>query len=150
MEFIIGLVIIVLILLILGFGIDVIIFGFIVLITLATASSGLFFVYFNIRLLLSAKAEGKFTRVARPEKAKFDSAYYETEKGELPNIFPAEFVMRDKIYKPEKTVRLRIDRRGKFVFDRNARLTILFGLPLCAALCALCLMSFPYVIPIIP
>ena len=75
---------------------------------------------------------------------------YETEKGELPNIFPAEFVMRDKIYKPEKTVRLRIDRRGKFVFDRNARLTILFGLPLCAALCALCLMSFPYLIPIIP
>ncbi|MBQ3842849.1 MAG: hypothetical protein II820_09180 [Ruminiclostridium sp.] len=149
MEFVLGIVIIVILLLILGFGIDVIIFGFIVLITLATASSALFFVYFTVRLLISKKTQGTFTRVAKQEKWKYESAFYDIGDEELPNVFPAEFVMRDKIYHTDRTVKLRLDRRGKFVYDRNARMTILFGLPLCSALCGLCMMFFPYVVPVI-
>ena len=148
MEYILGIGIIVIILLILGFGADVIIFGFIVLITLAAASSGLFFVYFTVRLMLSRRAKGTFTRVAKPESGTFESAYYDIGDSELPKVCPAEFVMRDRIYHTDRTVSLRLDRRGKFVYDRNARLTILFGLPLCTALCVLCLMIFPYIVPV--
>ena len=50
-------------------------------------------------------------------------------------MFPAEMVMKKRLYKSGKTVKLRVDVKKKFVYDRNARLTILLGVPLCTLLC---------------
>ena len=47
----------------------------------------------------------------------------------------AEMVMKKQLYKSDKKLKLRIDVKKKFVYDRNARLTILLGVPLCTLLC---------------
>ena len=114
-------------LLILGFGVDVIILGILGLIGLAAAATELVFLFFAVRLLFSKRAEAVFSRIGRTEKGKYDVAFYNTESGELPNVFPAEMVMKKQLYKSDKTLKLRIDVKKKFVYDRNARLTILLG-----------------------
>ncbi len=135
MEFILGLAVIVLILLILGFGLDVIIFGAGVIVGILAALTELFFLYCDIRLIFSKRRSAVFTHIAKQGRAKYDTAFYMTDEGELPNIFPCEVIMRKKLYDPEKTVKVHIDARKKFVYDRNALLTILFGTLLCALLC---------------
>lgn len=148
MEYLLGFIIIVILLLILGIGFDVIISGVLILLLIITAASELFFVYFGIRILFSRRFSGSFVRIDKPEKSRFDVAFYGTESGELPNVFPAEFVMRDKIYKPDKTVSLRLDAGKKYVYDRNARLTIGFGLLLCTLLTLALAVSLPLFVPV--
>lgn len=135
MEFVLGLSIIIIILLILGFGVDVIIMGILGLIGLAAAATELVFLFFAVRLLFSKRAEAVFSRIGRTEKGRYDVAFYNTDAGELPNVFPAEMVMKKRLYKSDKKLKLRIDVKKKFVYDRNARLTILLGVPLCTLLC---------------
>lgn len=137
MEFILGLAVIVILLLILGIGADVIIYGFMGLLCLASGASALVLMYFAVRLMLSGKCTGKFTRIDKTEKSRYDAAHYMTELGELPNVFPAEMVMKKRLYNSEKTVKLRIDRGKRFVYDRNARATIISGVPLTIAMTAL-------------
>lgn len=146
MEYILGFVIILIILLILGVGANVIIFAFICLLALATGITELFFLFFTARLLLSKKTEGVFARIDRPEKSRFDAVYYNTADGEMPNVFPAEFVMREKLYRTDKKVKLRADRFRKVVFDRNARLTICFGTYICTVLCVLFAVYLPNIV----
>ena len=135
MELILGAVVIAVLLLILGFGIDIIIFGFVGILALAAAASELLFLYFTVRLLFSKKREAVFTRIGRTEKSRYDTAFYRTDEGELPNVFPAEVVMKKRLYDSEKTIKLRIDAGKKFVYDRNARATIIAGVPLCSLMC---------------
>lgn len=135
MELILGLAVIIILLLILGVGLDVIIFGFAGLLCLASLFSELLFIYFAVRLLFSKRMTAVFTRIGRTKKGKYDTAFYMTDEGELPNVFPAEVVMKDRLYDVHKTLKLRIDAGKKFVYDRNARLTILLGVPLCTLLC---------------
>ncbi|MBO6301199.1 MAG: hypothetical protein J6N15_02035 [Ruminiclostridium sp.] len=130
MEVIVGLIVIILLLLILGFGPDVIIFGLVGLLTLAAAVSALVLMYFAARLALSKRCSGTFTRIGKHGNRRYDCAYYSVDGEELPNVFPAEMVMKKRLYNSEKTVKLRTDRGGKFVYDRNARATILTGVPL--------------------
>ncbi len=127
MDFLLGAVVIIILLFILGIGFDVISFGIAIVLMLMTAATELFFLYYFIRLLLSKRREGEFVRIDRPEGGKFDRAYYLISEGELPNVFPCEFVMRDKLYKKGKRVKLRIDAGKKRVFDRNAFTTIVLG-----------------------
>ena len=135
MEFILGLVIIVILLLILGFGLNFIFVGFVCLLGLAAAATELVFLFFAVRLLFSKRVRGSFTRIGRAEKARYDTAFYRIDDTELPNVFPAEMVMKDRLYRVGREVKLRVDVRKKFVYDRNARLTILLGVPLCTLLC---------------
>ena len=137
MEFLLGLAIIVIILLILGFGPDVIILGAVILLGALTALTEIFFLYCDVRLIFSKRRSAVFTRIAKHGKAKYESAFYMTEAGELPNIFPCEVIMRNRLYDPEKTVKVHIDAGKRFVYDRNALLTILFGTLLGALLCFL-------------
>ncbi|MBQ9482882.1 MAG: hypothetical protein IJU82_01710 [Ruminiclostridium sp.] len=135
MEFVLGFSIIIILLLILGFGVDVIIIGIIALIGLAAAATEIVFLFFAVRLLFSKRAEAEFSRIGRTKKSRYDVAFYNVGDEELPNVFPAEMVMKKRLYKSGKTVKLRVDVKKKFVYDRNARLTILFGVPLCTLLC---------------
>lgn len=131
MEFVLGFVIISILLLILGFGFGTIIFGLLAVMFLMIAATAVLFLYLIIRLFFSERAEVTFTRIAREGKRKYDSAFYETAYGELPNIFPAEVILKDKLYSTEKKVKVRIDAKRKFVYDRNAVLTIYIGEVLC-------------------
>jgi hypothetical protein len=136
MEFILALVIIVILLLILGFGPEVIVIGFIGLLGLAAAATELLFLFFAVRLIFSKRSKAVFSRIGKPEKGRYDVAYYNTGEGELPNVFPAEMVMKNRLYNSDREIKLRIDIKKKFVYDRNARLTIILGVPLTALLCA--------------
>ena len=134
MEFLIGFAVIVIILLILGINIETVIFGFMVLVGTAIALSGLVLLYYGVRLIFSRKSEALFTRIGRQEDARFDTAFYMVSETELPNVFPAEVILKNRLYSTDKVISLRVDPGGKFVFDRNSRLTILIGTPLCALL----------------
>ncbi len=149
MEVVVGLVVIILLLLILGFGPDVIIFGLVGLLTLASVASALVLMYFAVRLLLAKRCSGTFTRIGRQDKRKYDCAFYSVDGEELPNVFPAEMVMKKRLYNNKKAVKLRIDRGKRFVYDRNARATIITGVPLTLLLSAglaagMWLMTFNY------
>ncbi len=127
MEVLLGAVVIIILLFILGFGFDIISFGIAAVILIMTGLTSLAFLYMFVRLILSKRLEGEFTRIGRQGKEKFDRAYYLTDYGEVPNVFPCEFVMRDKLYKKGRKVRLRIDRNKKHIYDRNAFITIITG-----------------------
>ena len=51
-------------------------------------------------------------------------------------MFPAEFVMRDRLYRSDRKVSVRLTRKRR-VFDRNALITVAVGLPLSAVITAL-------------
>lgn len=127
MEALLGAVVIAILLFILGFSFEVISFGVAAVILLLTGLTSLAFLYFFVRLMMSKRCEGEFTRIVRRDKEKFDRAYYMTDDGELPNAFPCEFVMRDKLYRKGRKVRLLVDRNKKRVYDRNAFITIITG-----------------------
>jgi len=127
MEALLGAVVIAILLFILGFSFQVITFGVAAVILVMTGLTSLAFLYFFVRLMMSKRCEGEFTRIERRDKEKFDRAYYMTDDGELPNAFPCEFVMRDKLYRKGRKVRLRVDRSKKRVYDRNAFMTIITG-----------------------
>lgn len=140
MELILGAAVIILLLLILGFGIDTVIFGIFWVFVALTALSELFFLYCIARLIFSKKRTGRFVHIGKKKKDGYDTPFYTVEgiDGEpLPNVFPAEVVMKNRIYKPDSDVKLRLDAGKKFVYDRNARITIILGAPLCAALLGL-------------
>lgn len=129
MEFLIGAVIIIILLLLLGVSWGAITYGIVILIGAVVSLLLIFFTAFTIRLLISEKKTGKFTRIGRPEKFKYDVAFYEIDGEEYPNIFPCEVNMfREKLYNPEKTVNLRLLRKKTAVFDKNAALTIIVGI----------------------
>ena len=136
MEIILGAVVIIVLLLILGFGIDVVILGIVGVMCLISAASELLFLYFAVRLMLSKKRSALFSRIGRTEKRKYDIAFDMVGDAELPNVFPAEVVMKNRLYSADKPVNVRVDVGKKYVYDRNARLTIVLGVPLCTFLCA--------------
>lgn len=79
-----------------------------------------FFTVSLVRLLLSEKAEAKFSRIDKRPNGKFKVAYYMVDGQEYPNIFPEEGVFRSKLYKTGRIYTVRIDRSRRFVFDRFA------------------------------
>ena len=135
MGFLAGAAVILTLFVILGFntGAIAVIIGYALVFLLCL--SEVFFLIFLFRLAFTKRVSGVFTRIERLPGARYDTALYMTDEGELSNIFPCEFVMRDKFYKSGKTIRLRADRfggRNRRVFDTNARATIIMGNILCA------------------
>ena len=86
-----------------------------------------FFTVSLVRLLLSEKAEAKFSRIDKRPNGKFRVAYYMVNGQEYPNIFPEEGVFRSKLYKTGRIYTVRIDRSRRFVFDRFACATTAVG-----------------------
>lgn len=78
-------------------------------------------------LLRSEKKSARFVRFESGQR--FESAVYLIDGSEYGNVFPAEFVMRGKLYRSDREVTVRLARRSHRVFDRNALITSLVGLP---------------------
>ena len=120
MEIIIGIIFVILILLLTGLDIGWIIIGI----------AGLTAVFFAVCWVMLLRSEKKSARFVRFESGqRFESAVYLIDGSEYGNVFPAEFVMRGKLYRSDREVTVRLARRSHRVFDRNALITSLVGLP---------------------
>lgn len=127
MEIIIGIVFVILILLLTGLDIGWIIIGIAGLTALAALFTAVFFAVCWVMLLRSEKKSARFVRFESGQR--FESAVYLIDGSEYGNVFPAEFVMRGKLYRSDREVTVRLARRSRRVFDRNALITSLVGLP---------------------
>ena len=71
------------------------------------------------------------------DEGRYPCAVYKVGNTEFKNLFPCEMVMRDKLYVPDREVKIRKCRILKAVLDKNAVITIIFGsivfIPLSAA-----------------
>ena len=126
MEILLGAVVIIILLGLLGVDIWYILLGVIALVTLAALFTAVLFAAGAVMLLRSRRCSGVFLRLE--EGKRFEHAVYSIDGGEYGNIFPAEMVMRERLYKPGVPVKLRLTSKGH-VFDRNAFLTTVIGLP---------------------
>ncbi len=127
MEILVGIVMIVIILLLAGVDMWYFLVGGAVLVAAAALFTTAFFIVCAVMLLHSRRCTGVFLRFA--EGKRFDAAEYLIDGEPHRNVFPAEFVMRERLYCPDKTVKLHLTRSGR-VFDGNALVTTIIGLPL--------------------
>lgn len=127
MEFILVVAVIAVLCIIFRISTDIIIMGVSIFIGLILVSMVLLFVYFFIRLLFSKKHEAYFSRIDRPEKSKFRTAYYIVDGVEYPCVFPAEGIFLNTLYKKDKKYHVRLNSRMKRVFDRFATATCTIG-----------------------
>lgn len=125
MDIVIGGAMLVVLMLCLGFGWgDIALLGagivgiFIVLI-------GGFFVVCLVMLALSRRRSAVFVRL--DENRRFPCAVYRINGADVVNMFPCEMVMRDKLYVPEKEIKVLYCRLNRSAIDNNALLTIIFG-----------------------
>ncbi len=126
MEILIGAVVIIILLALLGVDIWYILLGVIALVALAALFVTVMFAVSMVWLLRAERCNGEFLKFSAEKR--FEYAVYLIDGMEYGNIFPAEMVLREKLYKPESPVKLRLYRK-KSVFDRNAVLTTAIGLP---------------------
>ncbi len=133
MEILVGIVMIVIILLLSGVDMWYFLVGGTGLVALAAVFTSVFFAVCAIMLFRSRKCTGVFLRFVQGKR--FDAAEYLVDGEPHRNIFPAEFILRERIYRTDRQVKLRLTRAGK-IFDRNAFITTLLGLPLSLAVTA--------------
>lgn len=126
MEILLGAAIIVILLLLLGVDMWYFLIGGIALVALAAVFTAVFFTVCAVMLIRSERHTGVFLKFG--EGKRFEAAVYEVDGRECRCVFPAEMVLRDKIYKPGRPVELRLTRGGR-VFDKNAFLSAVIGLP---------------------
>lgn len=136
MEFILIIAVIAVLCVIFQVSIDIIIMGVAILTGLVVLSMTLLFVYFFIRLLFSRKVRADFSRIDKPEKTKFRTAYYIIDGVEYPCVFPAESIMTNTLYKKDKKYNVWINRRMKCVYDRFAFTTCVMGFLICTSVVA--------------
>lgn len=127
MEILIGVVLVAVILLLVGVDMWYFLVGGAALVALAAVFTGVFFCVCGVMLLRSRRCTGEFSRFA--EGKRFEAAEYLVGARLHRNVFPAEFVLRERLYRPGKPVKLFLTRSGS-VFDRNALITTLVGIPL--------------------
>lgn len=127
MEFIVVLAVIIVLLLIIGVKAELIIAGVMALAALILVSMILLLFYFFIRMMIAKKCKAEFSRIDKAPGRKFSSAFYIIDGVEYPCIFPDEGMLRTKLYKKDKLYTVRLDRRGKFLFDRFACATCITG-----------------------
>ncbi len=122
-----GAAVIVVLLLCLGVDWGMIAMGIIGLIGLGMVLLAIFFLVCAVMLPSAERVTAVFSELRRGDR-RFYVAYYVIDDKEYPNIFPGELVMRDRFYRKDKPVRVRLLRKMGVVLDRNAMGTILVGL----------------------
>lgn len=130
MELIIILIIVLVLALILGVSLSVIMLGIMFLLVLTLLFIVTFFSVCAVWLAGSRKYKGTLTKVDKNPKFKYNSAYYNIDGEEFPNVFPCEVILKKYLYKTDKTCVLRLNRKKKIVFDGNAYACVIAGLVL--------------------
>lgn len=88
-----------------------------------------FFIYALFLVLISEPKEAVFTRVGEPApESSHKVAFYRIGETEYPCLFPEEGIFRKRLYKTDRTCRVRLlEKRGR-VLDRYAVTTTIVGL----------------------
>lgn len=128
MELIFGIVIVVILLLLLGVNIGFISILFGVIISMGILLMLGFFIFSAVRLIRSQKKTALFDGTESFGETKFDCAVYLIEGERYKNAFPCEVIMRDRIYKKDKEVTVRLYEKKNLVYDKNSVVTIAIGL----------------------
>ncbi|MCM1166644.1 MAG: hypothetical protein NC299_08290 [Lachnospiraceae bacterium] len=125
MDIVIGGALIVLILFCIGFGwSDIAVLGVMVVGALIVLIGGFFAVCL---VLLAASKRKTAVFVGFSEERRFPCAVYAIDGNEVPNMFPCEMVMKNKLYVPEKEIKVLYCRPCRMAIDNNALLTMILG-----------------------
>ena len=125
MEFLVAVVMIIILLVLLGFGLGQIATLFMAVLGVVIVLTGLFFAICLAVAISSKRVRAEFSEF--DENTKFPCAVYEISGEKHRNLFPAEMVMKNKIYVPGKPVNVLLCRIRKSVIDKNALITIIVG-----------------------
>lgn len=125
MEFVLALIIIIVLCKVLGISNEFLVLGGLILVELTIIAMLLLFVYFCLHLLFTKRKKASFIRSGKPEKGKFQVAYYLVDGEEYPCIFPKEAGLT---YKTDRCYNVYFSRKLKKVYDIWAILTCISGL----------------------
>ncbi len=125
MEFLIGYLLIAVILLFMGFELVQIGMFTLALIGVFIVLIGVFFAVCVVFLIMSRPASGVFVKF--DEDRKFPVAVYKINGEDVPNMFPSEMIMKNKIYVPNKEIRLLYCKPRRAAIDKNALITMIAG-----------------------
>ncbi|MGN1422706.1 MAG: hypothetical protein ACI4XA_04970 [Oscillospiraceae bacterium] len=139
MEFFVGAAVIIMLLLLAGVELWFIFLGIILLAAAAGVFTAGFFAVCAVMLIRANRCIGSFVRFEK--NGRFDAAVYSVNGKEYKNVFPAEVVMRGKLYSEGKPAKLYITKGGR-CFDKNAFVTTAAGLPTSLVVTAAAIMLF--------
>lgn len=125
MEFILGYVMIAVIMLFMGFSLMDIGILTLLLIGVFIVLIGAFFAVCLVFLAMSRRQKAVF--VSFDEEPRFPVAVYKIGGEEVPNLFPCEMIMRNKLYIPDKEISLLYCKPRRAAIDKNALTTIIAG-----------------------
>ncbi len=134
MEVVVVVAVIAVIIVLLGISASLVAKAMLIISSIVLAAMFVFFVVMTVMLIISKKAEGEFDGFEKTsEENTFETAWYRIGEDRLKNIFPAENVLRSKIYQGgvHKMRRLRLGRH-EFAIDGHSIVIILLGLWLTA------------------
>lgn len=125
MEFILGYVMIAIILLFMGFSVIQVGVLTLLLIGVFIVLIGLFFAVCLVLLAMSRRKKAVF--VSFDEERRFPAAVYRIDGNDVPNMFPCEMIMRDRLYKPGKEITILYCKPLRAAIDKNALITMIAG-----------------------
>lgn len=125
MEFLIGYVLIAVILLCMGFELVQIGMFTLALVGVFIVLIGVFFAMCVVFLILSRPVKAVFTEF--DEQRRYPVAIYKINGEDVPNMFPCEMIMRDKLYVQGKEIRLLYCKPRRAAIDKNALITMIVG-----------------------
>lgn len=131
MEFILVVAVIAVLCVIFQISTDIIIMGIAILTGFVITAMTFLFIYFFICLLFSKKVKADFSRIDRPEKNKFRTAFYIVDGTEYQCVFPAESILINTLYKKDKKYNVWLNHHMKRVYDRFAFTTCVMGFLVC-------------------
>lgn len=136
MEIILGLAVIALLLLCLGAELGLIAMIFAGILGVGVLLMLGFFVFSAVRIMTCRKKEAVFCKTEKFPGTKFDRAVYSVDGQECACVFPCEVVMRNRLYRSDRAVNVYYSEKKKYVYDKNAAVTVFAGLLSCMALTA--------------
>ena len=86
---------------------------------------GAFFAVCLVFLAMSRRKTGVF--VSLDEERRFPVAVYKIDGEDVPNMFPCEMIMRDKLYVPDKEIHILYCKPRRSAIDKNALITMIAG-----------------------
>lgn len=125
MEFLIGYALIALIMLCMGFQLVQIGILTLILLGVLVVLIGVFFAVCVVFLAMSRRKKAVF--IEFDEDRKFPVAVYKIDCEDVPNMFPCEMIMRDKLYVPGKEIRVLYCKPRRAAIDSNALITMIAG-----------------------
>lgn len=125
MEFLIVYVMIAVIMLLMGFELMHIGILTLLMIGVGIVLIGAFFAVCLVFLMMSKRKSAMFVSIN--EERRFPVAVYKIDGEDVPNMFPCEMIMRDKLYIPDKEIKILYCKPRRSAIDKNALITMIAG-----------------------